>query len=115
MEQPNQLNGISFLDENYGITVGYYGTILQTSNGGIPVEFTSFTANVNNNGQVVLNWSTATELNNQMFKIERKTENDEYVTIGYVEGHGTTTEQQYYIYVDKTVKKRHIFLQIEAK
>jgi hypothetical protein len=69
----------------------------------IPVELTSFAANVNNNGQVVLNWATATELNNLMFEIERKDENSEFRTIGYVEGAGTTTEPQQYSYIDATV------------
>jgi hypothetical protein len=69
----------------------------------VPVELTSFTADVNISGNVVLNWSTATEINNQMFEIERRVEDGQYFTIGYVEGHGTTTEPQNYVYVDKTV------------
>jgi hypothetical protein len=69
----------------------------------IPVELTSFTANVNHSGQVVLNWTTATELNNQLFEIERRTEAGQFSTIGYVEGHGTTTEPQNYSYTDVTV------------
>ncbi len=36
----------------------------------IPVELTSFTATTNGK-EVILNWSTATELNNQGFEIER--------------------------------------------
>ena len=52
----------------------------------IPVELTSFTGNVNNLGQVVLNWETASELNNQGFEIERRTETSEYRTVGFVEG-----------------------------
>ena len=37
----------------------------------IPVELTSFTANVSGNS-VNLNWSTATELNNSGFEIRKK-------------------------------------------
>ena len=70
----------------------------------VPVELTSFAANVNNSGQVVLNWSTATELNNQMFEIQRSADNNQFVTIGYVDGQGTTTEPQQYSYVDRTVE-----------
>ena len=69
----------------------------------VPVELTSFTANVNHSGQVELNWSTATETNNHMFEIERRVEAGQFATIGYVEGHGTTTEPQNYIYTDATV------------
>jgi hypothetical protein len=69
----------------------------------VPVELTSFTANVNNEGNVVLNWSTATEVNNQMFEIERRNTEGQFTTIGYVEGYGTTTEPQEYSYIDNTV------------
>ena len=68
----------------------------------IPVELTSFTANVNNLGDVVLNWETATEINNQGFEIERRTETSEFRTIGFVEGYGTTTEPRSYVYTDRT-------------
>jgi photosystem II stability/assembly factor-like uncharacterized protein len=65
----------------------------------IPVELTSFTAETGVN-TVVLNWSTATETNNNGFEIERKLKNQEWVTIGFVQGKGTTTEIQNYSYVD---------------
>ena len=67
--------------------------------GTLPVELTSFTYNVVN-GNVVLSWSTATELNNYGFEIERSA-NGDFQTIGFVEGKGTTTEQQQYSYIDK--------------
>ncbi len=69
----------------------------------VPVEFTSFTAMAKENGNIILQWSTATEKNNKMFEIERKLENGEYVKIGYVNGSGTTTEPKDYSYVDQTV------------
>ena len=65
----------------------------------VPVELSSFTAETGVN-TVVLNWSTATETNNQGFEIERKLKNQEWVTIAFVEGNGTTTEFQNYNYVD---------------
>jgi photosystem II stability/assembly factor-like uncharacterized protein len=69
----------------------------------VPVELTSFTASTNNLGQVVLNWHTATETNNRGFEIERMSANSEYVTIGYVDGAGTTTEPQSYSFIDQNV------------
>jgi hypothetical protein len=65
----------------------------------VPVELTSFTAN-DNNGEVILNWTTASELNNHMFEIERRSTESQFVTIGIVEGHGTTTELREYTYID---------------
>lgn len=79
----------------------------------VPVELTSFAASVNSNGNVVLNWSTATETNNNMFEIERRAENGEYFTIGYVNGAGTTTEPQYYSYTDKTVETGKYFFRLK--
>jgi len=68
----------------------------------VPVELTSFTA-IANNGAVELNWTTATETNNQMFEIQRQSSGSEFTTVGFVSGHGTTTETQQYNYVDRTV------------
>jgi hypothetical protein len=65
----------------------------------VPVELTSFTANVSNNN-VLLNWSTATEKNNRIFEVERKNGDNEFLMVGYVDGHGTTTEAQHYTYSD---------------
>jgi len=68
---------------------------LVPSNVVIPVELTSFTA-LTSKGKVTLSWATATETNNHMFEIERSIEDGQFVTIGYVERHGTTTEIQNY-------------------
>lgn len=68
----------------------------------IPVELSSFSASIVE-GNVVLNWSTATELNNRNFEVQRKTENSDWQTLGYVEGHGTTTDPHSYSFVDKSV------------
>jgi len=65
----------------------------------VPVELTSFTVIVNGN-DVTLNWSTATELNNFGFEIQRSIAGNEFVTVGFVNGHGTTTEAKTYRFVD---------------
>jgi hypothetical protein len=68
----------------------------------VPVELTSFTA-ISNNGTVQLNWTTATELNNHMFEIQRQSNGSEFFSIGFINGHGTTTEPQSYSYTDQSV------------
>ncbi|MDO8550355.1 MAG: T9SS type A sorting domain-containing protein [Ignavibacteria bacterium] len=65
----------------------------------IPVELTSFNANIVDN-EIVLNWITATETNNRGFEIERKFKNNEWETIGFIDGKGTTTELQSYNFND---------------
>ena len=98
----NGVQHMRFLNNNLGFGGCGLGYVIKYT-GIVPVELTSFSATVNNDGYVVLNWTTATEVNNQMFEVERKNINDEYFTVGFVNGAGTTTEPQSYIYIDKTV------------
>lgn len=65
----------------------------------VPVELTSFAAASDKN-DVILTWNTATELNNQGFEIQRKI-TGEFERVGFVEGRGTTTEAQNYLFRDK--------------
>jgi hypothetical protein len=70
----------------------------------IPVELTSFTASVVD-GNVVLNWITATELNNSGFDVERcslSAERQAWGKIGFVTGNGTSTEIHNYSFADQT-------------
>jgi len=76
----------------------YYSFITDTTI--IPVELISFTAS-SNGKDVVLNWSTASELNNQLFEVQRSFEDGDFATIGFVNGKGTTSEKQDYKYRDK--------------
>ncbi len=66
----NGLQHMVFLNANLGYAGGAAGVFLKYT-GTVPVEMTSFTANALS-GKVVLNWSTATETNNQGFQIERR-------------------------------------------
>jgi hypothetical protein len=78
----------------------------------VPVELTSFAA-ASLNGQVKLEWATATETNNLMFEIERKSSEGDFVRIGYVNGAGTTTEGQQYSYLDSKVTPGHYFYRLK--
>jgi photosystem II stability/assembly factor-like uncharacterized protein len=106
MNQPGWTNqnlfGVSFVNPDTGIAVGNNGVIRMTYTAGIPVELTSFNA-ISKKGYVELTWETATELNNHIFEIERKSESSDYRLIGFVEGAGTITEPQKYFFVDKYV------------
>lgn len=63
----------------------------------VPVELTSFTASVSGK-DVTLNWATATETNNSGFYVEMAKKNADFNTVTFVQGKGTTTEQQNYAY-----------------
>jgi hypothetical protein len=68
----------------------------------VPVELTSFTASVTGTS-INLNWSTASEINNSGFEVERKTANSSWQKLGFVNGNGTTTEKQTYSYTDRNL------------
>jgi len=61
----------------------------------VPVELASFSAQLVDD-DVILNWTTATELNNQGFEIDRSIDNENFTKIGFVPGFGTTTEMKSY-------------------
>jgi hypothetical protein len=65
----------------------------------IPVELTSFAATTNDR-EISITWSTATEINNRGFELERKLD-AEWQKVVFLEGKGTTTEKSDYSYTDK--------------
>jgi hypothetical protein len=68
----------------------------------IPVELTSFTASVVKNDAQLL-WSTATELNNLGFDVERSYDNENFEKIGFVPGFGTTAEPKNYSFTVENI------------
>jgi hypothetical protein len=81
----------------------------------VPVELVSFYALADQNS-VNLNWTTATELNNRGFEVERsiKSQNQlEWVTVGFVEGRGTTTEAQNYNFIDRNIDAGSYFYRLK--
>jgi len=81
---------------------GNFAVVRLTTDDPVPVELTSFTATANSNN-VLLEWTTATEINNYGFEVERKAENSGYDVVGFVTGSGTTTESRSYIFTDAKV------------
>ncbi|MDT3695496.1 MAG: T9SS type A sorting domain-containing protein [Ignavibacterium sp.] len=84
--------------------------VYRTEGRTVPVELITFSASVNEN-DVILNWTTATEINNQGFEIERseklevRNENtdEDWENIGFINGNGTTTEIRHYTFIDHDV------------
>jgi hypothetical protein len=87
----------NFYENNFGYTI-------------VSVELISFTAEPEGNS-VLLRWQTSTETNNQGFEIEKASSSPTsapggtspvhgWERIGFVEGHGTTTEPQIYSFYD---------------
>lgn len=67
----------------------------------LPVELISFSCTISGLG-VIAKWVTASELNNSHFLIERSLDGEQFEVIAKVVGHGTTSEKNYYTYLDKS-------------
>ena len=91
-------------DSRYGAgRIDAYEAFLQVI-GEIPVELTSFSVQVNDNS-ITLIWSTATEINNSGFAVERKSAlNAGWIEIGFVPGFGTTSENKSYTFKDENLQ-----------
>lgn len=66
----------------------------------LPVELVQFTA-LSQEGQVELQWETATELNNAGFDIQNSADGRSWKTLAFVPGAGTAQEEQSYRYIDE--------------
>ncbi|HSY76339.1 MAG TPA: T9SS type A sorting domain-containing protein, partial [Bacteroidia bacterium] len=67
----------------------------------LPIQLTSFTADCNNY-QALLQWTTATELNNDHFTIERTQDGVNYEPVTEIKGAGTSTTPRSYSYTDES-------------
>jgi len=92
---------------SYVETTGYYSSFSPVTVGDgaspLPVELVSFTGTAGQDG-VVLNWKTATEVNNYGYQVQRKKEDDQsessWEDIGFVQGSGTSNSSHSYSFVD---------------
>ena len=94
----SSINAMTANKEYLFASVGNESWRMQIS-GIIPVELTSFTAAVDAN-RITLSWKTSTEVNNYGFEIQRSNDNNNFVTVGFVNGSGTTTKPHTYSYID---------------
>ncbi len=74
-------------------------TFGSTGSNPLPVELISFDYESAGNG-INLLWTTATELNNDLFEIERSLDGKKFNKIGIVEGYGNSTSRIEYEYLD---------------
>ena len=73
----------------------------------LPIELTSFTANCQHNG-VLLNWTTASEINNDFFTIEKSVDAVNWDEIGNVLGAGNSNEFLNYSFIDDNVHTNQV-------
>lgn len=84
---------------NSGSGANGQGVIIRSS-GPLPIELLSFQALPVENG-VVVSWTTATELNNDHFTVERSPDGHAWEALGQVPGAGTSLQASHYRYTDR--------------
>lgn len=68
--------------------------------GPLPISLTSFDL-TKQNEQVLLKWSTVSELNNEYFEIENSADGRTWKFVSKISGNGTTTNTNYYTFIDQ--------------
>ncbi|MBP9580805.1 MAG: T9SS type A sorting domain-containing protein [Ignavibacteriaceae bacterium] len=91
---------VSFIQNLNGKEILQGNKVALNELGPLPVELTSFSAKATA-GKVNLNWTTATEINNSGFEVERSFDGSTFFTVGFVRGNGTTTEPKAYSFSDE--------------
>lgn len=72
----------------------------------VPVKLVDFRAVSSPSGAVILKWTTATEINNSHFIIERRSRNGYFEEIGRVEGFGNSTQLIDYMFEDESTSPK---------
>ncbi len=96
------------LDGTYDLVLEYFEndgnnrvsfSYTKDKNCALPVTLTRFDANFAEQ-RVHLHWTTAQEINNDYFQVERSADGKYYQTIGQVKGQGSTTDEVHYTFAD---------------
>ena len=100
-------NGAIYFDARFNdpvfVTIFTGGAIngpVTIANGVLPIELISFDASAEETN-VVLYWSTASEINNDYFTLLRSEDGLEYVEIDTIGGAGNSSQTLHYSYIDK--------------
>ena len=106
--QPTAWGAIENMDGNVTVISGYYIEVaisdfsnffIMSTGSVLPITLQSFTVQAINN-TALLQWRTASELNNDYFDIERSADGRSFTKIGRLQGHGTTGIAQDYSFTD---------------
>lgn len=68
----------------------------------LPVNWLTFTGTINERNTVTLNWSTASELNNSHYDVERSSNGSTFVKVGALPAGNQSASMQQYIFNDET-------------
>jgi hypothetical protein len=114
MTAPDSIEGISIKISPWGYLGPVDGIMIDDFSflNPLPVELTTFNASLKNNN-IVLNWETATELNNYGFDIQFSNDKINWNTLDFVKGHGNSNSPKHYSYITNYKSKYYRLKQID--
>jgi hypothetical protein len=80
---------------------GFYFTLgsVNLTSAPLPITLTDFSSECQSDG-ILINWVTASEINNDHFELQRSTDGMNYTAVAQISGHGNTQEKNTYSYLD---------------
>jgi hypothetical protein len=99
--------GASIANASTGVSPSGFTTL-----SALPVKLTSFTV-AKNAGAVLLKWSTALEISNDHFEIERSYDGSTWATLSTVKGAGASNMNVNYSYTDNSVAGKTIYYRLK--
>ncbi len=81
-------------------------------NGSLPIELLEFKAELKQH-HVILNWTTASELNNDFFTVNRSIDAKNFAPIGKIMGSGTSNAMNEYSFIDNSPVKGTNYYQLQ--
>lgn len=84
-----------------GVPIGaaYTPWVLSSLSAPLPIELTDLSV-VCTNDDAVMNWTTASELDNNYFTVERSDDGMNFIEVGRVDGAGTSSQLHHYEFID---------------
>ncbi|GAA4372915.1 hypothetical protein GCM10023186_02910 [Hymenobacter koreensis] len=124
-----RFDGSAWVNEGNGGTTGSAAAGSIVSSGGVggfgpftfgstrlinplPVELSAFTAVADGEGTARLTWTTSSERNNTGFEVERSLNGQAWQRLGFVPGHGTSTQPHSYFYRDVAGLSGRVFYRL---
>jgi hypothetical protein len=84
--------------------IGTIATLANVNETTVPVELVSFSGTAMQD-EIKISWSTASELNNLGFEVERTTNNSDWRVIGFIAGYGNSNSPKQYSLVDTDINQ----------
>jgi hypothetical protein len=116
----NLTNSIDFIDDNSHLFGNIFSTVAVTDfspftfgtrdnvSNPLPVEIISFEANCQDNG-VLVNWTTASEYNNNFYTLERSFDNDNWEIVTKMDGAGKSNTTKKYNFTDNNATEAYYY------